>query len=266
MDEARSPSSAIDPTVVLALRGAREQRPRIDPLLAGGLRAWLEDELTALAEALDPEAPLLLTPRSIVGEPVTALAPLRALARGALVSNLVAQRISVGEVRHPMDDALSALEADPGRRELVEAIHALDQDSFAQLSAELAAHDEVLSQQLSGIPSSWLPASNVSMSVSLAGGRLLLHAMVNVVLGAPALDLASRCLLDVTTASLDDRVQRRLAALGLIETLRSGAAPFRVASLSTATGEVAILEVSDEVLAGAVRDVAEAARRRGATR
>jgi len=258
-------STAPSTDIVLALRGQRTMRPRIDPLLAGGLRSWLEDDVADVALTLDPSAPLLLSPRTATAGPLITVPPLIALARSVLVSNLVAQRISLGEVRHPMDDALSALEADHFQRELVDAIHSLDQSAFAQLSAEVAAHDTVLARHLSRVPTSWLPRSNVRLTAALAGSRIVVNAVANVALGAPSTDFASVCFLDVTTSSLDDLTGRRLGVLALIETLRNGALPLRVASLSTATGDVFITDVTDEVLATAVADVVNAVHQRGGT-
>ncbi len=261
--ESATQSRALKSDVVLALRGQRSDRPAIDPFLAGGLRSWLEDDLSKCAESLSPETPFVLTPRSTTSQALVAVPTMLALARGALVSVLAAQRIALGEVRHPMDDALSALEADPYQHDVVEAIHALDQDAFAQLAAEVSAHDDVLRRHLSLVPTTWFPRSNVKLTAPLAGGRLLLTARVNVVLGTPSQSVASVCFLDLTTSLLDDQVLRRLGVLSLIETLRSGAPPLRVASLSTATGDVAMLEVTDDVLAEAVTDVVTAAHQRG---
>ena len=241
--------------LVLALRGERTARPRVDPSLAGGLRAWLEDDLALSVGTADPSTPLFLSPRTVVTEEARTDAPPLALARGALVGALVAQRLFLGEVDHPMDDALSALEADPGQRAIVEAVHQLDPDGFARLAAEVAAHDTVLQHSLGAIPSTWLPRSNVRLSVPLVGGRVILGAVANVVLGPPATSVATVCLLDVTTAPLDDLALARLGVLALIEALRSAAPPLRVASLSTATGEVAMLDVDDSVLTEALRRV-----------
>ncbi len=248
-----------------ALRGRRERRPRVDPTLAGGLRAWIEDDLAPLVGEADPAQPLFLSPRAVVSESLQTVPPLSALARSALLSALLAQRVVLGSVVHPMDDALSALEADPGQAALVDAIHSLDPDGFAQLAAELTAHYAVLAASLTSIPGTWLPRTNVRLSVPLAGGRVVLGAVASLVMGPPADEVSTVCLLDVTTSSLDPTAQRRLGILSLLETLRSGAAPLRVGSLSTATGEVVLAEVTDELLRDAIADVVSAVAARKAT-
>ena len=241
------------------LRGRRELRPRIDPSLAGGLRAWLEDDLAPLALELDPTMPLLLSPRSVSSRRLRSLPSAATIARSSLLAALVAQQVMLGAVEHPMDDALSALEADPSRAELVEFIHALEPGAFAQLAAELAAHHAILAASLAPIPATWLPRCNLRLAAPLAGGRIVLAGVVSLMVGPPADERASVCLLEVTTAANDEASPRRLAALALLETLRSGAAPLRAASLCTSTGSVELLDVTDGCLAGAVRDVVDAA-------
>jgi hypothetical protein len=244
------------------LRGRRETRPPVDRSLAGGLRAWLEDDLAPLVGARSRSEPLFLTPRSITAEALSTVPPLQVLARSALVSALASSQALGLEVAHPMDDALSALEADPSRHELIEAVHALEPEAFAQLAAEVAAHHATLSVALPPVPASWLPRTNVRLSSPLAGGRLVLGAVASVVLGPPAAERASVCLLEVSTSELDERAGPRLGVLALIETLRAGAAPLRVAALSTSSGRSVVLDVDDELLIEARSQVVTAAGKR----
>jgi hypothetical protein len=246
------------PTATLSLldllRGDRTKRPRTDWALAGGLRAWLEDELSGRCpEGADP---VLLTPRSVTTEGLWSVpAPIK-MATASLVRVLVAQRCLSGEVLHPMDDAMAVLETeDP---ELAEQIHGLEPDAFAQLAAEVTAHDAALARHLGPIPGTWLPRANERLSVTLGGGAVILSATASLVLGPPALEVASVCLLEVTTSVPDDTVERRLGVLALLETLRAGAAPLRVGSLSTATATSCVLDVDDRLLAGAVSEISAA--------
>jgi len=248
--------------ILETLRGQRTNRPTTDLTLAGGLRSWLEDDLSPLTVDLSPSEPMFLSPRGIVAPQLAAVPGLQALARSALVSALLAQRVVLGEVAHPMDDALAALESDPARAELVETIHSLDADGFAHLAAEVAAHHAVLARQLGSIPPTWFPRVNSRLSTALAGGRVVLGAVASLIVGPPAGAVASVCLLDVTTSTLESTTPTRLGVLALIELLRSGAAPLRVGALSTATGEQLVLEVTDQLLVDAVGDVVAAVRAR----
>ena len=87
-----SPTAVAAKDLVLALRGERAARPRVDPTLAGGLRAWLEDDLALSVADVAPSAPLFLSPRTIIDGASQGSTPTLALARGALVGALVAQR------------------------------------------------------------------------------------------------------------------------------------------------------------------------------
>ena len=244
------------------LRGHRALRPTVDPSLAGGLRAWLEDDLAPLVSARSATEPLFLTPRSITIESLSTVPPIIALARSSLVAALVAQHALGLEVVHPMDDALGALEADESQSALVEAIHALDPDAFARLSAEVAAHLSTLTSRLTAVPPTWLPRTNVQITTALAGGRVVLGGVVSLAVGPPAIDHATVCLLEVSTRIPDATVERRLGVLALIETLRSGAAPLRVASLSTATGGSVVIDVRDDLLTAALAEVIGAVTQR----
>jgi hypothetical protein len=248
------------------LRGRRELRPRIDPSLAGGLRAWLEDDLFPISSGLDPSSPLFLTPRSVTSSGLMAVPSVETVARSSLLAALVAQHVVLGVVEHPMDDALGALESDPARAELVELVHGLDPPSFAQLAAELTAHHAILAAALLPIPATWLPRCNLRLAAALAGGRIVLGGTVSLMVGPPADQHSSVCLLEVTTAAQDEITCRRLAVLALLETLRSGAAPLRAASLSTSTGDIRLLDVTDDCLTNAVGDVVTAAARERAAR
>ena len=99
------------------------------------------------------------------------------------------------------------------------------------------------------------------IAVDLCGGRIRASSEVDLVLGAPAATVASRCLVDVVATPIGDHHADQLGALALIETLRTGAAPLRVAALSTATGEHLVLAVDDALLTSSLRRLVEAAGR-----
>ena len=202
---------------VSQLRGEPSRRPRIDRGLAGGLRAWLNDELFEIFGE-DHSTKIVRSPWSLThrGAPHSTLG----IARGALVGALFTQRMLGSTIEHPMDDALCVLEADPGAAPLTHEIHQLDPDRFALLAAEVSAHDAVLAQQLRPVPSSWLPRFGVQACVALHGGQLTLRSTTDAMLGPAPHDVASVALLDVTTAAHDQHIHQELTLRALIETLR----------------------------------------------
>lgn len=240
------------------LRGEPVARPQIDRNLAGGLQAWLNDELYALFGNDHPTS-IRLTPWSTV-HPETK-SGMFSSARAALVCALFTQRVLGGEINHAMDDALCVLEADPTAKDLVHEIHHLDADRFALLAAEIEAHDFILSQHLRAVPGCWLPRFGVRSSCALHGGLLTLATTTDLMLGAPPLGSASVALLDVTAAAHDESITQQLQVRSLIETLRTSTQPFAVGSLSSATGDCVVLPVQESDLVSAIHLVIDAAKR-----
>lgn len=242
-----------------SLRGDRSRRPTVDPMLSGGLRAWLEDELSEMLAGTG--APRIeMTPlRASRPELATIPAP-ATFGVGALIHALVTQRVSFGSVEHPMDDAVSSIEAEPSATSFVEWIHGLGLEDFSRLSTEVAEHDAVLAEALGRIPASWLPRTRVPIRSQLCGGMVNLSCNVDLVLGPPASTVATVCLLDVSSAPILPTTNAQLGVMALAETLRSGSPPLRVAGLSTKTGESLVLDVDDEMLVASIRCVVEAVR------
>ncbi len=232
------------------LRGERRNRPVIDPNLAGGLRAWLED---GLFEVLDRgrTAPLILD-KATVARCGTSLNRAEGIStellRGALVAALFRQQVTLGPSATPMVDALAALEADPGSSGLVAAIDALDPVALNQLSTEVNRHGSNLAERWPTIPGGWLPRTAVPLRARLAGGSVVLVGRADLLLGGPATTHASRCLVQVRSSPLHPLHREELHFLALLETLRSGAAPFQIATYSTLSGELEVEPVTDELL------------------
>ena len=77
-EQAAQPAAARDEVLAL-LRDGSGQRPRFDPGLSGGLRAWLEDAAAELVARRGEDAsPLFLGPRLLWDESVPAAGPLEA--------------------------------------------------------------------------------------------------------------------------------------------------------------------------------------------
>ncbi len=227
---------------VTLLRGKGHRRPHVDRALCGGLRAWLDDEYFALF-GNDTITRISRSPWTLThGQgPSSTLS----LARSALVMALCTQRLLGATITHPMDDALSVLESDVTQTPLTYEIHHLEPERFSLLAAEVAAHDEVLAQQLRSVPGAWLPRFHLLTSLALHGEQVSLTAMTDVMFGPPPKEIASVALLDITTTTHDDHITNELRIRALLETLRSGVQPFAVASLSSATGSLALLEVQE---------------------
>jgi len=257
----RAPHMAPAGTEVLAsLRGDSNRRPLVDPGLSGGLRDWLEDGLCSLP--LGSQAPLIVNkqvlrdalarrdrrnagPQAITGS----------MALGALMDALFRQLVTVGHIDDPMRDGLDALRVDPRRSEVVDFVHGLAGQELADFEDELETQSAILLSRWPRLSPAWLPRTQERIAVPLAGGDVVLVGVIDLIVGAPSGGRASVGLIEVKSgrSRIEDREDLRFYAL--LETLRSGAAPFRVATFYTRTGQVDAEDVNDELLTSSLQRV-----------
>jgi hypothetical protein len=252
-----SGSSAVD--LLSYLRGDASRRPRVDPGLAGGLREWLEDGVAEAAASLPAGIPaividrraLSVRPHLHVGEESKAVT--LQLARGALVGVLFRQFITTGRIDDPIADALAALEIDERSTAIVDFLRCLPGPTRVVLHREVVAHAAILMSRWPAVARGWFPRTRDRISIPLAGGRIVLAGTIDLLLGAPSDGQASVCLVDVRSGERRSEHRAELHFHGLLETLRSGAAPFRLASYYTGSGEIDAEDVPDTLLTAAVR-------------
>lgn len=256
-DDAGDAVAARDEVLAL-LRDGSGRRPRFDPGLAGGLRAWLEDGACELVAGRGEEsAPLYLGPRLLWGESVAAAdAPLAPdaggypteLVKSCLVRALFRQMVTTGRIGDPLVDAVSALRVDPGRVDMVRQIDTLSDETGAALSASLATHVAHLANLTPRFAAGWLPRTDDRVAIPLAGGRVVLCGSFDLLVGAPVPGTATLCAVGLTTGGRWAQARTALHFLALLETLRSGTPPFRVALLHSAIGRYGVEDVLEEHL------------------
>lgn len=258
------------------LRSPLSVRPTVDPGLAGGLRAWLEDGVAAATGPVAVEvrpgpggSPLLtpVAPDHRRTPPGGRPAPSQGGSsshreqgltgrdvRTALLRTVFRLCVTTGSMRAPFEDALAALAVDDNGSHIVQAVHRLGRHRRAQLR-ELVRHAAgTIASQWRPVPAAWLPRTAERLVAPLGGGRVVLRADADLVLGGPSTGRASVCAVRVHGEGIaDDGGNRRF--LALLETLRSGAPPFRVASYDLDRGRLSVDDVTDDRLARAVRDV-----------
>jgi hypothetical protein len=252
--------------VLSLLRNGSGRRPRFDPGLAGGLRAWLEDGASDLVAARGEDAPpLFLGPRLMWGESASTPDPAVELestpysielVRSCLVRALFRQMVTTGEVGDPLNDALDSLRVDPGRVDLVRQVDEMTTETRAALASSLTTHVTHLVNLTPRFAAGWLPRTNDRVAIPLAGGRVVLSGVFDLLVGAPVAHTATLCALGLTTGGRWAQARTALHYLALLETLRSGTPPFRIALLHSAAGRFGVEDVLEEHLRSIVSHVA----------
>ncbi|HVB92409.1 MAG TPA: hypothetical protein VND70_09960 [Acidimicrobiales bacterium] len=241
--------------VLALLRNGSGQRPRFDPGLAGGLRAWLEDAACEVVTARGDGAPVLfLGARQLLGEPGNGVGEAFSwpMVTACLVHALFRQIVLTGSVGDPLSDGTGALRVDPGRAGLVRHIEALPAPEREALAGVLAGHVAHLTALTPHFAPGWLPRTDDRVAIPLAGGRVVLHGVFDLLVGAPVAATASQCALGLTSGGPWERAWRVLHYLALLETLRSGTPPFRLALIHSASGRTAVEDVREEHLRAVV--------------
>ena len=243
-----------------AAAGTPGGRPRFDPGLAGGIRAWLEDAAYEVQSRLGDDAGrLVLGPRTLLatdGERSRAAAAAAAgdhddepgpvlLAR--LVHALFRQLVHTGGVGDPLADALDALRA-TGAADTVRAVEELPVVEREALAGSLSAQAANLQRIVPRFAPGWMPRTDDHVAVPLAGGRVVLQGTFDLLVGAPEQGRASLCALALSTGGPWPRERRTLHFLALLETLRSGTPPFRLALLDSTSRRYGVEDVREEHL------------------
>lgn len=243
------------------LRGTTTKRPRFDPGLAGGLRAWLEDAAyEVVSERGEQARPLVLGPHQLLGtagggdERQLVAGTDDAEAEGtqaALVSRLVhalfRQLVHTGGIGDPFTDALAALRVS-GAVALAQRIESLTAAQRTTLSETVARHAGNLQRLVPRFAPGWMPRTDDRVAIPLAGGRVVLQGSFDLLVGVPQPGTASLCALGLSTGGPWPRERRTLHYLALLETLRGGTPPFRLALIESASGRYGVEDVRDEHL------------------
>lgn len=259
------------------LRGDVARRPPVDPGLAGGLRAWLEDGVAGLrgpGEGGDLREPVLVSPAALTastdhhvggagGGPVGREV---AAALGPLLRVLFRQWVVCGTMGDPTTDALTALHCtgglgSTGGEGTADLVEGLDPADRLRLDEELACRASLLRSRWPVLPPAWFPRTLERISVPLAGGRVELRASADLLVGAPPAAASSVCVVTVSPGPVRRRDREASQYLALLETLRSGAKPCRLAVYDALSGRLYAQAVTDELLGATVCQVIDAAAR-----
>ena len=223
------------------------------------MRAWLEDAAYDVVAARGEHAPpLFLGPRQLLGFPeerrhddtVT-----DHLVLSRLVHTLLRQVVHTGGIDDPLADAVDGLRAS-GADAAVRHVESLPEAARATLAETLALHARNLSGLVPRFAPGWMPRTDDRVAIPLGGGRVVLHGVFDLVVGLPQPRTASLCALGLSTGGPWASERRSLHYLSLLETLRSGTPPFRLALLESATGRYGVEDVREEHLRAVASHIA----------
>ncbi len=184
-----------------------------------------------------------------------------ALACGSLVDALFRQLVTVGSIGDPMEDGLAALAVDDHQSDLRSWVERLAGPERDELRAEVERQADGLRRRWPPLDPAWLPRTQEAMRVRSAAGTVELSARVDLVIGRPARDEGSVAIVEVKSGSRRIEHRADLHFYALVESLRSPAPPFVVATYYSRTGELDVDPVTDELLVAAARRAAVGARR-----
>ena len=237
--------------------------------LAGGLRAWLEDAAYAATSVRGEGAPpIVLGARQLLGPAVVfqaAAGPPEPGAGGAggapepdpphdllvarLVHALFRQIVTVGALDDPLQDALDALRVRGDRADgIVGHVEGLAPPERRSLRETVGAHASRLVELLPRPLPEWLPRTDERVAIPLAGGGVVLRGVFDLVVDVPHGRGRSRCALALSTGGAWGRTRRSLHYLALLDTLRSGTPPFRLAQADSSTGRFGAEDVREDHL------------------
>lgn len=249
--------------VLDALRAPERPRPRYGPGLRDELRRHLEGELASVAGLLD--RPVFVSKRALadvvaceahhVAQTASDFEWNVATARGVVVHRAIQLGVFRRDAPAPLelvDDALERLADDPDAA-VADYVLALPEAERAELRR---AASEVVSSFVElwpPLPRRWVPRTETPLRAELCGGTVVLSGRVDLSLGAPEGDRAGRVLVDLKTGAAAPGHLHDLRFYALLETLRCGVPPLRLASSYLEEGRLAVEDVDEDVLEAAVR-------------
>ena len=174
--------------------------------------------------------------------------------------SLVAPSLDPGDVGRRrgalLDHALAALSVDPARGDVVALVHSFDDGQRRELAEALHTHVEHLCRLTPQFVPSWLPRTDDRVSIPLAGGRIMLTGVFDLLVGAPVPDTATVCALGVSAGGRWQELRAGLHYLALLETLRTGCPPFRLALIHSGVGRYDVEDVRSSHLVAMTEHVA----------
>ena len=230
------------------------------------LRIQLEESLAPLAEKLSPERPLYISKSSLTtvhGCEAHFMASLDTFewtlmnVRGTVMHKAVELSINWRGPIEPaelVDEALARLE-DEESRGPSEFIAQLSPGDRAQLRGYAVDLYTKFEESFPPLKASWRPVTESAARVELFSGAIFMSTRVDLTLGGPG----SKVIIDLKSGRIYSNHREDLRFYALVESLRSGQAPRRLATYSLESARADVEEVTEGVLQAAARRVVDGA-------
>jgi hypothetical protein len=258
---------------LVELMGSLAERPTFPSELAGDLRADLD-------RRLQPAVGLLRQGEQLVAKK-SSLTDLHQRCEGLFLANTLDQPqfeygfpLAVGKTVHKAVEvgvyAPGLSESDLVGRVLERLarddqafaayLTSLDAIDRSELEAEAVRQLVVFRALFPRLEKSWTPSVEMTLKVDVAEGKVLLHARPDLCLGGTDQSepmRARRLIVELKTGPDRPEHEEDVRLYALVATLFFGVPPFRVATVSLDHGTWRAQEVTEDLLRGAVRRVAD---------
>ncbi len=258
---------------VITLLGKGGPRPAVSEGLATELRAELEHGLAESAEAIPPGETLWVAKHQLAtihqceahhlaGEGEFEWSP--ATARGIVAHRAIELMLSWRGAPTPgdlVDQALERLADDP-QSSIGPYLATLSEYDRADLRNQAVNHVTQFQDCFPPIKAAWIPQLESRLRVELFEGRIRLSGKVDLTLGRPE----DRVIIDLKTGSPAPAHREDLRFYALLETLRLGVPPRKLASYYLDSATAHPEDVTEGVLWSAARRVVDGVERMVAIR
>ena len=256
--------------VVELLGAGPEERPTFDAGLRVELRAMLEDQLAPVVAGLDE--PLWVAKRDLAGvhgcevrhlaEGESRFAWSPPLARGVVTHKAIELSLSWRGEPVPgdlVDEAIARLGA--GEASLGDWLATCDDGDLAELRAAAVERVTAFVECFPPLRARWYPVTEAKLRAELLDGRLVLAGKVDLSLGKADGTTAGKGLIDLKTGGFAPSHLDDLRFYALVETLRIGTPPRKLASYYLDGARAHPEDVTEALLEAAARRVVAGATR-----
>jgi len=248
--------------VVAELFDREATRPTFGPDLGRELRGMLEEGLGPIVADVQPEDPVWVSKRVLgqvhtcegwfVAEQEAPFAWSAAAARGTVAHKAVELSVTLRSRPAPLDLVDIAIER------LIESDKSLgswlldaDPAELAQVRGDAADWVVKFDDTFPPLQRAWRPRLESALTVELCGGRVVLRGKVDLALGRAEGTTARVLIVDFKTGRAQPVYAEDLRFYALLETIRVGVPPYRLATFALDSGTWVAEDVDHDVLRSA---------------